>query len=153
MALVADIETREWRHCYNIDNSIPLEHARASTTDDVECFFSVLKDTVGKDFTLQEVNTYQPAKLFNIVYLYLSSGFLWLEEGDSGVVEENGSQSTLLLPYINQHRESCLNLTKCQLKNLGLSIFSSMNYWALVIGSLWLFVVPHQYAPSFTMCH
>ena len=59
MALVANIETREWRHRYNINNSIPLEHPRASTTDDVECFFSILRDTVGKDFTLQEVNTYQ----------------------------------------------------------------------------------------------
>ena len=100
MALVADIETREWRHRHNIDNSIPLEHARASTTDDVECFFSVLKDTVGKDFTLQEVNTYQPAKQHSVL---VSSGFLWLEECDSGVFKENGSQSTLLLPYIDQH--------------------------------------------------
>ena len=99
MALVANIETREWRHRYNIDNGIPLEHPRASTTDDVECFFSVLRDTIGKDFTLQEVNTYQPVKLFDNI----SSGFLWLEEGDSGVFKENGSQSTLLLPYINQH--------------------------------------------------
>ena len=31
------------------------EHPRASTTDDVECFFSVMRDLVGKDFTLKEV--------------------------------------------------------------------------------------------------
>ena len=31
------------------------EHPRSSTTDDVECFFSVLRDMVGKDFTLKQV--------------------------------------------------------------------------------------------------
>ena len=31
------------------------EHPRASTTDDVECFFSVMRDTVGKSFTLKRV--------------------------------------------------------------------------------------------------
>ena len=55
VALVANIETRKWRHRFNIENGIPQEHPRASTTDDVECFFSVLRDTVGKDFTLKEV--------------------------------------------------------------------------------------------------
>ena len=30
----------------------------ASSTDDVECFFSVLRDNVGKDFTLKEVHMY-----------------------------------------------------------------------------------------------
>ena len=55
MALAANIETREWRRKYNAENGIPPEHPRASTTDDVECFFSILRDTVGKDFTLKEV--------------------------------------------------------------------------------------------------
>ena len=32
-----------------------MEHPGASSTDDVECFFSMLRDTVGKDFTLKEV--------------------------------------------------------------------------------------------------
>jgi len=57
VALAANIKTREWRHLYNIKNSIPPEHPRASTPDDLECFLRVLRDTVGKDFTLQEVNT------------------------------------------------------------------------------------------------
>ena len=34
---------------------VPLEHPRASTTDDVECFFSVIHDTVGKHFTYKDV--------------------------------------------------------------------------------------------------
>ena len=54
-ALIVDIESREWRREYNRKNNIPLEHPRASTTDDVECFFSVLRDMVGKDFTHKEV--------------------------------------------------------------------------------------------------
>ena len=32
-----------------------MEHPRASTSDDVECFFSVLRDMVGKDFTHKKV--------------------------------------------------------------------------------------------------
>lgn len=58
IGLVADIETRLWRHSFNEANAIPAEHPRASTTDDVECFFSVLRDCVGKDFTLKQVNRY-----------------------------------------------------------------------------------------------
>ncbi len=54
-ALIADIEGREWRRKFNRSNGIPLEHPRSSTTDDVECFFSILRDMVGKDFTLKQV--------------------------------------------------------------------------------------------------
>ncbi|XP_064400552.1 uncharacterized protein LOC135346741 isoform X2 [Halichondria panicea] len=48
-ALVADIETREWRRCLDLSP----EHPRASTTDDVECFFSVMRDMVGTHFTVK----------------------------------------------------------------------------------------------------
>ena len=41
---------------YLAANNKPPEHPRASTTDDVECFFSVLRDSVGKDFTLKKFN-------------------------------------------------------------------------------------------------
>ena len=54
-ALIANIESREWQRCYTANNNLPPEHPRASTTDDVECFFSVLRDTVGSDFTLKRV--------------------------------------------------------------------------------------------------
>ena len=57
MALFADIESREWRRGFLAREGLPEEHPRASTTDDVECFFSVLRDSVGKDFTLKEVYT------------------------------------------------------------------------------------------------
>ena len=55
VALAANIESREWRCGYLIEKNLPPEHPRASTTDDVECLFSVLRDSVGKDFTLKEV--------------------------------------------------------------------------------------------------
>ena len=54
-ALLVNVESREWRRQYNLSNGIPPEHPRASSTDDVECFFSVLRDMVGKDFTHKEV--------------------------------------------------------------------------------------------------
>ena len=50
-ALIADIETREWRRRLDIQHP---EHPRASTTDDVECFFSVMRDLVGTNFTLKQ---------------------------------------------------------------------------------------------------
>ena len=53
--LLVDIESREWRRKYNRENDIPPEHPRASTTDDVECFFSILRDMVGKDFSHKKV--------------------------------------------------------------------------------------------------
>ena len=55
IALAADIETSQWHREFNLTNGVPVEHPRSSTTDDVECFFSVVCDTVGKDFTLKQV--------------------------------------------------------------------------------------------------
>ncbi|XP_065893229.1 uncharacterized protein [Dysidea avara] len=55
VALIANIESKEWRCKFCSRNNLPSEHPHASSTDDVECFFSVLRDSVGKDFTLKEV--------------------------------------------------------------------------------------------------
>ncbi len=38
-----------------MEEGLPAEHPRASTTDDVECFFSVPRDFVGKHFTVKQV--------------------------------------------------------------------------------------------------
>ena len=54
-AMVANIEGREFRRCYLASRNLPPEHPRACTTDDVECFFSVMRDTVGRDFSLKTV--------------------------------------------------------------------------------------------------
>ena len=55
IALTADIVTRNYRQEFNSSHGMPPEHPRSSTTDDIECFFSVLRDVVGKDFTLKQV--------------------------------------------------------------------------------------------------
>ena len=55
MAITADICTRNYYQEFIASRGLPLEHPRAGTTDDVECFFSVLRDVVGKDFTLKQV--------------------------------------------------------------------------------------------------
>ena len=53
--LLANIEGKEWRRNFNIQNDIPPEHPHSSTTDDVECFFSILRDMVGNNFTFKQV--------------------------------------------------------------------------------------------------
>ena len=55
IALTTTIESREWmrRRCAN--EGLPLEHPRATSTDDVECFFSVLRNMIGNHFTSKSV--------------------------------------------------------------------------------------------------
>ena len=55
IAFATDIEMKQWCRGFNVMNGIPVEHPRSSTTDDVKCFFSVICDIVGKDFTLKQV--------------------------------------------------------------------------------------------------
>ena len=33
----------------------PSEHPRSATSDDVECFFSVMRDLIGKEFSMKQV--------------------------------------------------------------------------------------------------
>lgn len=75
VAVTSDIYTRNWRQEYNSSQGLPPEHPRSSTTDDVECFFSVLRD-VGK-----ETGTY--------VFIYsvstikctcIHTGVVWVEK-------------------------------------------------------------------------
>ena len=61
---------------HNKNNAIPPEHPRSSTTDDVECFFSVLCDTVGKDFTLKQVYVYGTSK-FTLSWLLMQVFYGW----------------------------------------------------------------------------
>ena len=55
VAVVTNIEGREWRRREGISSNRQPEHPRASSTDDVECFFSILRDTIGHNFTTKEV--------------------------------------------------------------------------------------------------
>ena len=55
VAVITNIEGREWCRRYCAGMARKPEHPRASTTDDVECFFSMMRDTIGKDFTNKQV--------------------------------------------------------------------------------------------------
>lgn len=55
IAVTTDIKSRELRWLINMEEGLPPEHPRVSTTDDVECFFSMLCDYVGKHFTVKQV--------------------------------------------------------------------------------------------------
>ena len=54
-AVTTDIESRELKRVVNMEEGLPAEHPRASTTDDLECFFSMLRDFVGQHFTVKQV--------------------------------------------------------------------------------------------------
>ena len=54
VAVTTNIESREHHRKSKINSSFPLEHPRASSTDDIECFFSVMRDIIGKNFTTKE---------------------------------------------------------------------------------------------------
>ena len=55
VAIITNIEGREWQRRDNVMNGRKPEHPRASSTDDVECFFSVMRDSIGRNFTTKEV--------------------------------------------------------------------------------------------------
>jgi hypothetical protein len=52
-AVITNIEGRECLRRLNSDGA--PEHPRASTSDDVECFFCMLRDTIGLNFTTKQV--------------------------------------------------------------------------------------------------
>ena len=55
VALVTNVEGREW-HRRNVSNQgIKPEHPRASSTDDIECFFSMMRDSIGSNFNVKQV--------------------------------------------------------------------------------------------------
>ena len=55
MAVTTNIEIREWRRRGITSGQLHPEHPRASTSDDCECFSSMMRDNIGKNFTLKEV--------------------------------------------------------------------------------------------------
>ena len=55
IALTTNIESMEWKRRDNAASALQPENPRSSTTDDVECIFSVMRDLTGKHFTLREV--------------------------------------------------------------------------------------------------
>ncbi len=54
-ALTTTIESREWMRRERAQNGLPPEQPRATSTDDVECFFSIMRNTIGANFTTKKV--------------------------------------------------------------------------------------------------
>jgi len=55
IAITTNIESREFKRVASANLRKAPENPRSGTTDDVECFFSVMRDMIGKDFTLKHV--------------------------------------------------------------------------------------------------
>ena len=55
VAVIANIEGREWSRRNSANTGRKPEHPRASTSDDVECFFSMMRDAIGQNFTTKQV--------------------------------------------------------------------------------------------------
>lgn len=55
IALTTTIESKEWITRQNVLLNMPPEHPRSSSTDDVECFLSLLRSMIGNHFTVKEV--------------------------------------------------------------------------------------------------
>ena len=53
VAMITNIEGREW--CRRLNRLGKAENPRSSTSDDVECFFSMMRDALGQDFTSKQV--------------------------------------------------------------------------------------------------
>ncbi len=54
-ALTTTIESRERMRRRCVQEGLPIEHPRASNTDDVECFFSLIRNMIGNHFTCKAV--------------------------------------------------------------------------------------------------
>ena len=54
IALTTNIESIEWKRRENAQLKRKQENPRSSTTDDVECMFSIMRDLTGKHFTVRE---------------------------------------------------------------------------------------------------
>lgn len=55
IAVTTNIEGREHLRQEQVNSGSSLEHPRAASTDDVECFFSMMRDTIGQNFTTKEL--------------------------------------------------------------------------------------------------
>lgn len=60
VGLVANLESRRLRRLENIARSIPPEHPRSSSSDDVECFIALLHEMLGDIFDLKQFFGEQP---------------------------------------------------------------------------------------------
>ena len=53
IAVICNIEGREWRQRNIQSRRTKAENARAGTTDDVVCLFSIMRDTIGQNLQVK----------------------------------------------------------------------------------------------------
>ena len=53
IALTTNIESREWKRRKYVTMGHVQEHPCSSSTDDVKCLFSIMRDLAGKHFTVR----------------------------------------------------------------------------------------------------
>ena len=139
IAVVTKIEGREWHRQDCASKNRPLEHPRASSTDDMECFFSLIRDSIGQNFMIKE------AKL-----------------GIHKFVGKFSKQADPALPFIIIHHHTLsimkaltLTLTK-QLKERqrrNVSLEENNPLYLLHGVQLCQLGAAYQLGPHFTMCH
>ena len=61
--LITNTEGREWHRRKVIDSTRKPEHPKAPTTNNVECLFSLVRDSIGQNFTTKQIG-------FNIHKVY-----------------------------------------------------------------------------------
>ena len=106
-AMIANIETREWRRRQISQSQTGSpEHPRASNTDDVECFFSVLRDHVGANFTLKQAKfawrkvciEFEKRIDQSLPFYYFTSSHDRFYEGPRPAFNEPGKKKSKRLP-------------------------------------------------------
>ena len=92
VALTTNIEGREWHRREVVNGNCKADHPRASTTDDVECFFSMIRDNIEHNFTTKQVNLMPAKSMWSV--LILTFPFI-----------------IVLLPTLDTMRDPCHSLT------------------------------------------
>ena len=100
-ALIAGIESVQWKRHEYAALEKTMENPRSSTTDDVECMFSIMRDLTGKHFTLREArNTWRKCCIEfskrldpDLGFYYFSSAHDRFFEGDRPNFDEKHTRS------------------------------------------------------------
>ena len=100
-ALITGIEIMEWKRREYAKTEQPMENPHSSTTDDIECMFSVMRDLTGKHFTLRQSRyTWRKACIEldkrldpNLGFYYFSSSHNRFYEGDRPHFDEKPSKT------------------------------------------------------------
>ena len=108
---------------------MPPEHPRASTTDDVECFFSVMRDLVGNSFTLKTVQEewkkicieFEKRTQVNLPFYYFTAAHDRFYEGERPAFDKKQTKQREMLrvPQRETQYSSALTVGRITLPSRG----------------------------------